>query len=71
MRSLDCSRLRRSRLVRNTLRKLLAPPRPKSRDGALGRVRKPPTRRHNKTLMQPAVPSAGKPASVTSRLLHS
>ena len=28
-------------------------------------------RRHNMTLMQPAVPSAGKPASVTGRLLHS
>mgnify|MGYP007037357858 CR=1 FL=1 len=28
------------------------------------------THGHNKALMQPEVPSAGKPASVTGRLLH-
>jgi hypothetical protein len=44
--------------------------RPQTADG-IGSLRNCGARWHNKTLMQPAVSSAGKPASVTSRLLHS
>ncbi len=46
------------REARNTLRKLLVPP--AQTDDCTGHLLKPPARRHNKTLMQPEVPSAGK-----------